>query len=559
MKVLSFFTLLLFASTTVQAELAEQADIDKMIAHSINAQSPGAAIGVIKNNELIFAKGYGLANLEYNIPINSKSIFRIGSTSKQFTAACIILLVQQGKLSLNDKITKFFPDFPEYGDEITVKHLLNHTSGIRDYLTLSYMSGLGESDVFTDNQVKAWLVGQSNTNIVAGSQFQYTNSGYWLLGQIVEIVSGMSLSEYAQKEIFSPLGMNNTHFHDNHKQVVKNRASGYRVVGENQYEISMTRLDMIGDGGVFSNIEDLKKWDDAFYDDQVFGDSFWQMMKEKGTFNDGKRSNYASGLLLGEHRGLQTISHGGAFVGYRAELLRYPEMKFSVIVLSNRADTNATGIAYDIATLFLKNELDDIKPIDTQIAQNNSESKNNSATDIEQFVGSYWDESSAEVYTFFTKDDTLMLNAWGDDYLLKPISSTAFYIANIPPRITFTLGTNDKGTKTSTMRVESEPPSTAVEFEWATYSQDKLRARSGKYYSEELDVFYDLVLKDDQMLVKIGNKVTSPLSTVLSNVMRSERNDGLTFIENQANEVSGFNLTARGVKNIWFKKLNAEF
>ena len=243
--------------TTIPSELAAQVDSIFMDTDKLN--HPGAALGIFKDGKIIYAKGYGYANLEYDIPISSTSVFRIASTSKQFTAACIVLLAQQGKLSLDTTLDTFFPAFPSYAKTITVRHLLNHTSGIRDYLVLASLSGLGDEDFYEDKDVMKWLINQEELNFKPGDEHLYSNSGYWLLGQIVQKVTETTMAEYAMKEIFKPLGMNNTHFHNDYTSIVKNRASGYYPTQEGGFQISMTTLNMIGDGGIFTTIEDLKK------------------------------------------------------------------------------------------------------------------------------------------------------------------------------------------------------------------------------------------------------------------------------------------------------------
>lgn len=560
MKKLYFFSLLLLlASTNIRAELAQQIAIDKIF-EQWNSSGPGGAVGVIKDNKLIFAKGYGLANLEHEIPNNSKSIFRIASTSKQFTAASVILLAEQGKLSLEDKLTKFFPEFPPYGDNITIAHLLNHTSGIRDYLTLSYLAGFGESEVYTDSQVMHWLTSQKATEISPGDQYLYSNSGYWLLGQIVKKVSGKSLAEYAKQEIFTPLNMQHTHFHNNHKRIVKNRASGYRLISDNHYEISMTNLDMVGDGGVFTNIEDLKKWDDAFYNRKVLSESFWQLMLTKGKLNDGTLSDYASGLRIGEHRNLKTIRHGGSFAGYRAEFIRFPEKKLSIIVLANRADAGATGRAYEVANLFINNEQKS-----AELAQSSKPEKKQEevvdfvipASKLEQYTGNYWDEKYSQLQRVFIKDKALVIRVQGNEYLLKAIAADSFVIANIPVNITLKFDTNDNGKRIITTKIADSEPSDAVEYDVTSYPEEKLSALSGKYYSHELDVIYQLVIEEGKLVLTIDNKISSPLELVKANLAVSSRKDTLTFTTNKMNTVSGFSLAARGIKNIWFKKVDA--
>jgi len=259
MKVI--FSLIVFSICTIglSSQIKEQASIDSIFSEWNKINVPGCALGIIKDRELIYSKGYGLANMEYDIPNSISSVFRIGSTSKQFTAACIVILTQRGKLSFDDNLKSFFPDFPDYAEKIKIGHLLNHTSGIRDYLRLSYLKGLRDDDYFNDADIMNWLINQADLNFVSGEEFLYSNSGYWLLGQIVNIVSGQNMADFAQEAIFEPLEMFNTHFHNDNTQIVSNRASGYQPIGDDEYRISMTTLDGIGDGGIFTTINDIKK------------------------------------------------------------------------------------------------------------------------------------------------------------------------------------------------------------------------------------------------------------------------------------------------------------
>lgn len=353
-----FAILILFCFSTLCA-FPYKDDIDKVFENWDKPNVPGASLGVIQNGKLVYTRGYGMANLEYDIPNDSQTVFRIGSTSKQFTAACIILLSLQDKLKLTDSLDTFFPDFPDYAKNITIQHLLNHTSGVRDYLVLAGLKGFRVDDYYEDEDVMKWLVAQQDTNFKPGDEFSYSNSGYWLLGQIVNKVSGMKMSEFAEKELFKPLGMKHTHFHDNHKQIVKNRASGYSPKDEEGFRINMTTLDMIGDGGIFTTIEDILIWDRAFYKSEILSKEFWDLMLLQGKLNNSELLPAASGLFIGKYKGLKTVSHAGAFAGFKAELLRFPEQKTTIVLFANRSDTNPSNMAFKVADIVLRKQLID--------------------------------------------------------------------------------------------------------------------------------------------------------------------------------------------------------
>jgi CubicO group peptidase (beta-lactamase class C family) len=348
------FVLFLMTSGYARADsLTEK--VDKLFASWDKPDTPGCALGIIQDGRLIYARGYGMANLEYNIPITPKSIFRIGSTSKQFTAMCMALLEEEGKLSLDDSLRKFLPQMPEYAEEITIRHLIHHTSGIRDYLTLASIAGLREDDYFTDAEAVDLLARQKELNFTPGDQYLYSNSGYFLLSQIIKKAAGKSLREYADANIFQPLGMVNTHFHDDHTEIVKNRASGYAPKKGGGFVISMTTLPMTGDGGVFTSVEDLFLWDRNFYDNQLgnSGQALIEKVLKCGVLNNGKQLDYAFGLTIAKHKGLKLVGHGGGWAGFRADMIRFPEQKFSVICLANLSRFNPGVMARAVADIYL--------------------------------------------------------------------------------------------------------------------------------------------------------------------------------------------------------------
>ena len=337
------------------------AQIDEIFAAYDHTRTPGCAVGVIRDGDFVLRRGYGMANLEYGIALSPESVFRIGSTSKQFTAAAVLLLAQEGKLSLDDDVRDHLPELNDFGTPVTIRHLVHHTSGYRDYLTLADLAGWSEDDYYTDADLLDMLSRQRQLNFDPGDEHLYSNSGYWLLSQVVERVSGKSLKEYAEESIFAPLGMNDTHYHDDHTEIVPQRASGYAPTGEG-FSISMTTLPMIGDGGVFTTVDDLLRWDQNFYDPSVGGPQFIDDMLRTGSVNDGNELTYASGLDVDTYRGLNMVSHSGGFVGFRAEMIRFPVEQFSVICLCNRADANPSRLSREVAEVYLGDRMEAQEP-----------------------------------------------------------------------------------------------------------------------------------------------------------------------------------------------------
>jgi len=363
--VMTLFLFLLFLSPIIidlqevractHTELTDQ--VDELFKDWDKIASPGAAVGIFKDGKIIYARGYGMANLDYNIPITAQTVFRVGSVSKQFTAMCIALLIERGKISLDDDIRKYLPEMQEYDPPVTIRHMIHHTSGIRDYLVLQGLAGRSDGYFYTSAEVVDLLSRQKELNFKPGRKYSYSNSGYFLLAEIVGRVSGMKTRDYARKFIFEPLNMKNTHFHDNPKMVVKNRASGYMPLEGQGFKIHMTQLNMIGDGGIFTSVEDFFKWDQNFYANKLGQGTqdLIHLVLTPGKLEDGQEIDYAFGLVVSHYRGLRTISHGGSFVGYKAHYLQIPEHSFSVVILSNLGSFNPGRIARSIADLYLAN------------------------------------------------------------------------------------------------------------------------------------------------------------------------------------------------------------
>lgn len=406
------------AQEQVIEELTAEQRVDAVFADYDNTRSPGCALGVIQDGELVLRRGYGMANLEYGIPLSPSSVFRIGSTSKQFTAASIVLLAEEEKLSLDDDVRMYLPELTDFGTPVTIRHLIHHTSGYRDYLTLATLAGLRDDDYYTDDDVLVMLSRQRELNFEPEHEYLYSNSGYWLLSQIVERASGVSLRGYAAQKIFKPLGMSNTHYHDDHTEMVPNRASGYQPTDGGGYRISMTTLPMIGDGGVFTTVDDLFKWDQNFYEQRIGGGQFLEQMLTLGTLNNGEKLDYAFGLGIDTYRGLEMVSHGGGFVGFRAQMIRFPQERFTVICLCNRGDANPTRFALKIADLYLEEHLEPVEVEEGEGEEDGDEAgegpEEGEAVSLDpeqlaEFAGDYYSEEIDVIYRIRLPGDALEL------------------------------------------------------------------------------------------------------------------------------------------------------
>ena len=336
------------------------AALDAVFAEWDRQDSPGCAAGALRNGEFVFRGAYGMANLDHEVPLTPDSVFRMASVSKQFTVAAVLVAEDQGLLSLADPIRKHFPDLPGWGDPVRVRHLVHHTSGIRDYLVVMALRGLGDDAYYTDADVLAALRQLERLNFEPGTEYLYSNSGYWLLAQLIHRVSGKTLREFAAEHLLGPVGMTNSHFHDRHRQIVPGRATGYRPRPEAEgdgFEVDATTLEMVGDGGLYTSVNQLRHWERTFLDPAALGPDLLRRLMAPGRFNDGSAQDYAGGLGLGEYRGLATVSHGGGFVGFRTYALRFPEQEFAVFVLCNSASADPGELSRQVADLFLADEM----------------------------------------------------------------------------------------------------------------------------------------------------------------------------------------------------------
>jgi N-acyl-D-aspartate/D-glutamate deacylase/CubicO group peptidase (beta-lactamase class C family) len=328
------------------------ARIDSLFKPLDRNDRPGCAVGVVRAGELAYARGFGMADLERAVAISPSSVFDIGSVSKQFTAASIVLLAVEGKLSIEDDIRTHLPELPPYPSTVTIRHLLLHRGGLKDYIDPMVAAGAETADVTTGAEALAAIVAAQGVDFPAGTKYEYSNTGYFLLGEIVARVSGGTLPSFAAKEIFRPLGMSSTHFHDDHTQLVPNRALGYsNPLGASRVAIEMSDWEQVGDGSVFTTVEDLARWVANLESGEVGGELFLDYMATPGEPTGGdEEGTYGFAQRHSRWRGREVVSHGGSWAGYRAQLLRIPKERTAVAILCNFAEADrlwekASGVA----------------------------------------------------------------------------------------------------------------------------------------------------------------------------------------------------------------------
>jgi CubicO group peptidase (beta-lactamase class C family) len=546
---LLFVVLAALASPCLRAD-GQFSEIDALFT-DYGAGTPGCALGVMRDGEFAYRQGYGMANLEHDIPLTPSSVFRIGSTSKQFTAAAIALLAERGQIRLDDPIAGHFPEFPAWANEITVMNLVNHSSGIRDYLQLTWLQGLvNDADYYSDDYVIELLARQQETNFPPGTEYLYSNSGYLLLAQLVQRVSGQSLKEYAAANIFGPLGMADSHFHDDHTHIVPGRASGY-APREDGFRISQTTLDMVGDGGVYTSVDDLLSWERNFAANRLGGgDDFIDLLTTPGTFRDGRPMDYAFGLAVETYRGLDVVHHGGAFVGYRAMFMRFPAERLALTLLCNRSDVEPEAKAFAVADILLAERL---APFDTT-ADATGDFRMDEA-ELVRLAGDFWNEEEGFAAETALEDGTLWaVHSAERRNELKPVGENRFVMLGVPARVVIEFDV--EGGRVTGMRrsINGKPRGEFAPFQRRQASAEELRAYAGSFFSPELATRYRLDVADGRLLLKLAEVEPMELTPMFGETFEHPDWGAFEFERDAAGTVTGFRLQSGRVRNLAFSR-----
>ena len=465
--------------------------LNRVFAGWTSTTGPGCAAGVSRNGETVFQNAYGMANLEHDVPITPASIFHVASVSKQFTAMAILLLQADGKLSLGDDIRKHLPEIPDYGHQITIRHLLTHTSGLRDQWDLLIMArgGRFEEDRITEGDVLEIVARQKGLNFVPGAEYLYSNTGYTLAGTIVRRVSGKSLRAFAEERIFRPLGMADTHFHDDYTMVVPGRAAGYAPAGAGAWRVSLPNYDTYGATSLFTTVGDLLRWEHNKLAPKVGTPEILGEMAGSAVLANGDTSGYGLGLGVGYYRGARVVSHGGADAGYRTWSGLLPEHNLALTVLCNAASANPGALVNGMIDVLLAGKLAaapaPIRAIVTLTAEQ-----------LARYAGVYEHPLTGQPQVVTLRRDTLILGRY-QGAPLRPRTETMFRAGQTEYEFLA-----DGSMKQSFL---SWPPRTAVVYRKvapapSTLSRTELAPYTGSFSSPELGVTYDVTVVNDTLL-----------------------------------------------------------
>jgi CubicO group peptidase (beta-lactamase class C family) len=497
--------------------------------------TPGCAVGVAEHGHPTLTKGYGSADLEHDVKITPETIFEAGSVSKQFTAASILLLARDGTLSLDDPARKYIPELPDYGTPLTIRHMLNHTSGLRDWGSVAAIGGWPRGTrVHTHANVLEIVGRQESLNFPPGSRWSYTNTGFNLAAIIVERVSGKSFQDFTRERLFAPLGMTHTSWRDDYTRIVKGRAVAYDQKGS-EFRADMPFENIYGNGGLLTTVGDLLKWNENFAKPVVGDAAFVKLQQQPGTFNDGRPHGYAFGLMIEKHNGLREVAHSGSTAGYSAYLTRFPDQQLSVAVLCNVA-TNATKFAHDVADVYLPATKSDSTPTYAPTLD-----------ERRALAGAYRRLDNGMLFTFSLGDGPGLRLENAPD--LMPVSARTYAIGD--NRFVFdgsgklTL-TDEYGTVDHFERVAATKP-----------TPTELRAYAGTYASHDADVEMTARVEGDNLVLWRRPATTMTLTPVYADAFRAPSLGTVIFKRDASGGVVEFSVVQDRVWNMPFRKVVA--
>ena len=527
--------------------------VDEIFAEWNRTDSPGCSVGVSRNGVPVHERGYGMANLDLNAPITPSSVFEAASISKQFTAMSIAILAQRGQLSFDDQARKYLPELPDYGRPLTVRHLLGHTSGLRDAFLLLELSAPRESADQNDVLLEL-LARQGSLNFPPGAEWQYNNGGYALLAIIVTRVSGMSLADFARANIFNPLGMTSTWFQDDPALIMPNRASNYsREAGHWRFVPDGTARGAVGNSGLWTTTRDLLRWQQNFADERVGAAPLLAEMQTSATLTGGKPTNWGLGFEVGEHRGAKFVGHGGGDRGVDNYVAWYPQQRLAIAVLCNRDEIGAHQLTRRIADLYITEPAERLAASTTPTVPRVSISSEQLHT-----KAALYREVGGETFVrIFVRDGELRGSpgtGTGDSFSLTPVSETRFAIAGTP--FAFEFGPPAPGRTPSFRSFVDQTQNGVFEpVEPFAPSASQLRSYAGAYASPELDVTWTIAARDSGLVIQRPGKAVTVVEPLASD-MFTTIGDFMKFSRDSRGDVNGLTLVSTGVRSLRFERVN---
>jgi CubicO group peptidase (beta-lactamase class C family) len=502
--------------------------------------TPGCAVGVSRHGRTVLAKAYGMSNLEYDVPLTTESIIEAGSVAKQFTAAAILLLAQQGKLSIDDRVRKHIPELPDYGAPLTIRHMLNHTSGLRDWGVVAAVEGWPRgSRVHTHEHVLDIVARQRSLNFTPGSEYLYSNTGYNLLAIIVQRVSGRPFADFTRTEIFEPLGMTRTSWRDDYTRIVKGRATAYSPT-RNGFRLNMPFENVHGNGGLLTTVEDLLRWSANFDAAHVGGPALLREQVRTGRLTSGREIEYAAGLTVTRYRGVPEVNHSGATAGYRAFLARYPDQGLTVAVLCNHGGAGAVSLGHNVANIFLGTAASD-PAVPTPVAL--------APSLLAARAGMYRDAVTGQPLRLSVRDGKLVDEGGTEAVALSP---TLFRSSN-GGRVVFDIAPDGR---TQSMRMLQEDGDTLLFLPVEAHAPgpNELASLAGTYTSDEAATTLTIVHEGGKLFLRQRPALSFELRPAYRDVFEVPTGDVVRFVRDGSGRVTEISLFLGRVRDLRFRR-----
>jgi CubicO group peptidase (beta-lactamase class C family) len=537
------------AAVPPAAPASPEVQVDALFAKWNKAGVPGAAVEVIRDGKLVLRKAYGMADIERGVPMTPDAVLNAGSVTKQFTAFAIHLLEQEGKLAIGDEVHRYLPELPDFGKPITLRHLMQHTSGLRDPINLMILGGWRLDDITTTDDALAIIARQRALNFNPGDEYLYSNAGYDLLAEIVRRVSGKPLAAFIKERIFDPLGMRNSSFRAHYGSLVPGRALSYEATIDGGYRNVPEHRDGAGPGGLLSTVDDLARWERNFVDGRVGGKALIARMHETTTLNNGKPHQYASGLFIEKYRGRRLVEHSGGIAGYRSVLARYPDQGLSVILLANAGDINPVGMGRKLADIYLDGSAAPMPSVARAPAPPEI------GVDPKRFdaLTGYYALSPHEGIHVSREGDALMGRVSGQEaFRLFPSAEREYFVKVVDASISFDVPGADgvaPGLVLHQHGKDVPAPRSAVPLPPGAADY------TGEFYSEELRVLYRVALKDGRLVLS-HPRGTAPLDFVGKDIFLSTFPIGqVSYQCAPQGGCTGFKVSNGRVRNLEFAKV----
>ena len=547
MKSSILFTFI-FLVTGLQAQITESQakQIDQLFEDWNELMHPGGVVGIMKDGKILYTKGYGLASVEYGVKNDENTLFNIASISKQFTAMGIVKLHLAGKLSIDDDIHKHLKDIPDFGETITIRHLMHHTSGLRSLHAMLELAGWRGNDPRTTDDLFRYVKKQRELNFKPGEEYLYCNTGYIMMARIIENVTGADFITWTKEEIFDPLGMNNTYFEENYAQIVSGNATSY-YEEKKGFERAVEFWGYLGSGNAHTKIADLLKWYNNFSHPQEGWEEAFKLLQTRDAFNNGRMNDYAFGVMMDKYNRHNRIQHGGAIGGFRAFACTYPEEDLSIVLLTNFTSSDVRGNVSALSDMFLteKPEIDIAAMQSDKVIHLKTE-------ELQKYEANFWNDKKKITRKVYVKNDTLWyFRGEGNENALLPIGNDAFLMKGASKRLEIQFKFGD-----GAIKMVVGPKSNDPGYFETYFSVDRNpETYTGVFYSPELETTYTVSLEEGQLIIHHPRLGDRKATIAKEDVLRSEW-PLLTIVyeRNEDGICTGFSVTNGRVRNAWFEK-----